>query len=121
MKHTSAFLSLCEAARQNVKEVSVQDAAQLMKEPDTFLVDVREDREWVTGHAAGAVHLGKGIIERDIEVRCPDHAARLLLYCGGGYRSVLAAESLQKMGYTNVVSVAGGYSAWVEAGLPTEH
>lgn len=121
MIHNSAFLNLCESARKNVREVGVAEAARLQNEEGSVLVDVREDREWVTGHASGAVHLGKGIIERDIETRFPALDTPLLLYCGGGYRSALAAETLQKMGYTQVISVAGGYKAWVEAGLPTEH
>jgi rhodanese-related sulfurtransferase len=83
------------------------------------LVDVREDNEWAKGHIAGAVHLGKGVIERDIEPQCPDTNTKLILYCGGGFRSVLVAENLQKMGYTKVESMDGGWRGWLEAGLPT--
>src|SRR5918912_2194956 len=88
--------------------------------PQARLLDVREDNEWQRGHAAGAEHLGRGIIERDIEQRVPDHGAELILYCGGGYRSALAADNLQRMGYTNVYSMAGGWKAWQDAGAPIE-
>ena len=83
-------------------------------------MDVREDSEWAAGHAAGAVHLGKGIIERDIETKAPDHDKKLILYCGGGFRSALAADNLQKMGYKNAISLDGGWRAYSEAGLPVE-
>lgn len=118
MKHSPAFLALCEAARAQVKEVSVQEAATAQKNQEAHLIDVREDREWEAGHAADAKHIAKGVIERDIEQRFPDPGTPLHLYCGGGYRSALAAETLQKMGYTNVASVAGGWKAWTAAGLP---
>ena len=118
-KHSPGFEKLCEDARTRVLEISVQDAAREAKTPGVLLVDVREESEWAAGHAAGAIHLGKGIIERDVEERVPDKATRLLLYCGGGYRSALAADNLQRMGYTNVASVAGGWRAWTEASLPT--
>jgi len=117
-KHSPAFEQLCEDARSRVREVTVADAAREATDPATLLVDVREESEWAAGHAAGAIHLGKGIIERDIEERVPDKGARLLCYCGGGYRSALVADNLQRMGYGNVVSVAGGWRAWNEAGLP---
>lgn len=117
-KHSPGFEKVCADARTRIREVSVQDAAREARTPGVLLVDVREDGEWSAGHASGAVHLGKGILERDVEERVPDKAARLLLYCGGGYRSALAADSLQRMGYTNVASVAGGWRAWNEAGLP---
>ena len=116
-KHSPGFETLCEDARTRIREVSVQDAAREARSAGVLLVDVREESEWAAGHAQGAVHLGKGIIERDVEERVPDKAARLLLYCGG-YRSALAADNLQRMGYTNVASVAGGWRAWHEAGLP---
>jgi len=119
MKHSPAFLALCEAARANVKEVSVQEAAAAQKEQNAHLIDVREDREWEAGHAVGSKHLGKGIIERDIEERFPEKDTPLYLYCGGGFRSALAADTLQKMGYTSVASVAGGWRDWKAAGLPT--
>lgn len=118
-KHSPGFEKLCEDARTRVLEIGVQDAAREAKTPGVLLVDVREESEWAAAHAAGAIHLGKGIIERDVEERVPDKATRLLLYCGGGYRSALAADNLQRMGYTNVASVAGGWRAWTEAGLPT--
>lgn len=117
-KHSPGFEKLCEEARTRVREVSVHDAARESQAAGVLLVDVREESEWAAGHAERALHLGKGIIERDVEERVPDKAARLLLYCGGGYRSALAADNLQRMGYTNVASVAGGWRAWNEAGLP---
>jgi rhodanese-related sulfurtransferase len=91
-----------------------------MHTENLVLIDVREDNEWAAGHAAGAIHLGKGIIERDIETEIPDKSATLVLYCGGGYRSALAADALQKMGYSSAISLDGGWRAWVEAGLPVE-
>ncbi len=119
MAHSPAFQKLVDDARTHVRVVSV-DAARARQTAGARLVDVREDGEWAAGHAAGAEHLGKGVIERDVEARIPDRDAEVLLYCGGGFRSVLAAEALQRMGYTNVASVAGGWRAWTEAGLPTE-
>lgn len=118
-RHSPGFERLCDEARAKINEVSVADAARLAGEPRTLLIDVREESEWAAGHAAGAIHLSKGIIERDIEGRVPDRSTRLLCYCGGGYRSALVAENLQRMGYTDVYSVAGGWRAWCEAGLPT--
>jgi rhodanese-related sulfurtransferase len=117
-KHSPGFEKLCEDARTRVREISVHDAAREAATPGVLLVDVREESEWAAGHAAGAIHLGKGIIERDVEERVPDKHTRLLLYCGGGYRSALAADNLQRMGYDDVVSVAGGWRAWNEAALP---
>ena len=119
MKHSPGFERLCEEVRARIREIDVVEAARLAAEPDTLLIDVREESEWAAGHAAGAVHMGRGVIERDIERLVPDPATRLLLYCGGGYRSALAAENLQRMGYRNVLSVAGGWRAWTTAGLPT--
>lgn len=121
MKHAPGFLAIVDAARPAVTEMTAAEYAALRTagEPHT-LVDVREESEWTAGHAAGAVHLGKGVIERDIENRLPDTAQLLVLYCGGGYRSILAAETIQRMGYTNVRSLAGGWRAWNEAGLPVE-
>jgi rhodanese-related sulfurtransferase len=120
MKHAPGFLKLVEDAKTRVREA---DAHQIMKRLDAgeklILVDVREDGEWARGHVAGAIHLGKGVIERDVEQTIPDHAAPLVLYCGGGFRSALAADNLQKMGYTNVISMDGGWRVWVEAGYPT--
>ena len=120
MAHSSQFLKLVQDAKKNVKETNVADVKRRRDAGETFLlIDVREDNEWSNGHLPGAVHLGKGIIERDIEQKVPDPNAKLILYCGGGFRSALAAENLQKMGYTNVESMDGGWRGWVEAGLPT--
>ena len=119
MNHAPAFRKLVEDARARVREVTAADArARQLR--GAHLVDVREESEWAAGHAAGAAHLGKGVIERDVEGRIPDRDAEVLLYCGGGFRSVLAAEALQRMGYTNVASVEGGWRAWTDAGLPVE-
>ena len=119
VKHSPGFERLCDEARARIREVSVADAVRLAREPGTLLVDVREESEWAAGHAAGAIHLSKGIIERDIETRVPDPRTRLLCYCGGGYRSALVADNLRKMGYDEVYSVAGGWRAWCAAKLPT--
>jgi len=121
MEHTEGFLKLVNSAKSNIREISVSDTKEHMSEnPNAKLVDVREDHEWEAEHAKGAIHLGKGIIERDIERTIPDQTTEIILYCGGGYRSALAAETLQKMGYTNVLSMAGGWKAWRESGAPTE-
>jgi rhodanese-related sulfurtransferase len=120
MAHSAQFLKLVQDAKKNVKETNVADVKRRRDAGEKFLlVDVREDNEWAKGHLPGAVHLGKGIIERDIEQQVPDTGAKVILYCGGGFRSALAAENLQKMGYTNVESMDGGWRGWVEAGLPT--
>jgi rhodanese-related sulfurtransferase len=120
MAHSSQFLKLVQDAKKNVKETNVADVKRRSDAGEKFLlVDVREDNEWANGHLPGAVHLGRGIIERDIVQRVPDTSAKLVLYCGGGFRSAMAAENLQKMGYTNVESMDGGWRSWVEAGLPT--
>jgi rhodanese-related sulfurtransferase len=117
MKHSQGFLDLVNDAKSSVREVTVAETKQRMQEnPPAKLIDVREDNEWNAAHAAGATHLGKGIIERDIENTVPDKNTELILYCGGGYRSALAADVLQRMGYTNVFSMAGGWKAWKEAG-----
>jgi len=119
MKHTEGFLTLVNDAKSRIREVTVAETQQRMKENShAKLIDVREDNEWEAAHAAGATHLGKGIIERDIETTVPDKNTELILYCGGGYRSALAADALQKMGYTNVFSMAGGWKAWKEEGGP---
>jgi rhodanese-related sulfurtransferase len=121
MKHTEGFLNLVNDAKSRVREVSVAETKQRLRENDRAkLVDVREDNEWEAAHAKGAIHLGKGIIERDIETTVPDKSTELVLYCGGGYRSALAADALQKMGYTNVFSMAGGWKAWKESGAETD-
>ncbi len=119
MHHSPGFLRVVDAARPRVREATVADVRALQERGARFhLIDVREDHEWARGHARGAEHLGRGILERDVETRYPDHGAPLVLYCGGGYRSILAADVLQTMGYTHVASMAGGWRAWTEAGLP---
>lgn len=121
MKHSEGFLRIVDDARSRIKEVTVEEARERLKaNTRARLLDVREDNEWEAGHASGAEHLGKGIIERDIEGRVPDKDTELILYCGGGYRSALAAAALQKMGYRNVYSMAGGWRAWKEASAPVE-
>jgi rhodanese-related sulfurtransferase len=119
MKHTEGFLKLVDDARSRVREVNV---AQTLERTGhgARLIDVREDHEWQRGHARGAEHMGRGIIERDIEREVPNHNAELILYCGGGYRSALACDNLQRMGYTNVYSLAGGWKAWQDAAAPVE-
>ena len=119
MKHTEGFLKIVDDAKSRVREIDVAGALERAK-AGARLVDVREDNEWERGHAAGAEHMGRGVIERDIEQAVPDHDAELILYCGGGYRSALAADNLQRMGYTNVYSLAGGWKAWKDAGAPLE-
>jgi rhodanese-related sulfurtransferase len=120
MQHSAAFVAIVDDAKSRVKEVTVaQTLDRLATNPKAVLIDVREDSEWAAGHASAAKHLGKGIIERDIEAAVPDHATEVILYCGGGFRSALAGDALQKMGYTNVFSMAGGWRAWNEAGAPT--
>jgi rhodanese-related sulfurtransferase len=117
MKHSEGFLKLVNDAKSRIREVTVAETEQRRaRNPKAKLIDVREDNEWTAAHAAGAIHLGKGVIERDIEVTVPDKATELILYCGGGYRSALAVASLQQMGYTNVFSMGGGWKAWQEAG-----
>ena len=121
MKHSEGFLKVVNDAKTRVKEVTVAETRERLNEnSDARLIDVREDNEWEAAHAAGAIHLGKGIIERDIETTAPDKSTELILYCGGGYRSALAADVLQTMGYTNVYSMAGGWKAWKESGAPVE-
>src|SRR6476620_2221587 len=112
-QHSSRFLKIVENAKQHVREVSVDDVKAKLDRGEQFvLVDVREESEWAKGHLPGAIHLGKGIIERDIETKVPDANQEIILYCGGGYRSALAAENLQKMGYRNVKSMDGGWRGW---------
>jgi rhodanese-related sulfurtransferase len=122
MKHNPGFLKLVDAARARVKECTVAQAnARLDRGEVLHFLDVREDHEFAKDHAKGAHHLGKGIIERDVETRIPNTEEAILLYCGGGYRSVLAADALRQMGYTNVMSMDGGIKAWRDAGYPMEH
>jgi rhodanese-related sulfurtransferase len=119
--HSPEFVALVDDAKQRVREIEVDEVLARQRAGDRFLlVDVREDREWEAGHAAGATHLGRGVIERDIRRAVPDKATPLVLYCGGGFRSALAADNLQRMGYTEVRSLAGGWSAWQARGGPTE-
>jgi rhodanese-related sulfurtransferase len=121
MKHSPGFLAIVEAAKQVIRETTVAEIAARRARGDTFhFVDVREDDEWRAGHAPGAIHIGKGVIERDIETKLPGKDDEIVLYCGGGFRSALAAEALQKMGYTKVISMDGGMRGWRDAGLPEE-
>jgi rhodanese-related sulfurtransferase len=117
--HSPGFLAIVDEAKTRVREISVAETLSAIAS-DARLIDVREDHEWEASHAQGAEHLGKGIIERDIETLVPDKDDYLILYCGGGFRAALAADSLQKMGYTNVCSMAGGWRAWLAAGAPIE-
>ncbi len=117
--HNPGFLNLVNDAKKHIKQVDIQEYKK-MPGDGHVLIDVREDREWTDGHAAGAIHLSKGVIERDIESEIPDKSTTMVLYCGGGYRSALAALELQKMGYTNAISLDGGWRAWNQAGLPIE-
>jgi rhodanese-related sulfurtransferase len=119
VQHAPKFLKLVEDARARVREVTVDDVQRLLASGQCpQLVDVREESEWAKDHLPGAVHLGRGILERDIEARFPDPGTELILYCGGGYRSALAADNLQKMGYLRVASLDGGIRLWRERGLP---
>jgi rhodanese-related sulfurtransferase len=120
-QHSPAFLALVDDAKRRVCQTTIPELRRRLEAKEGFhLVDVREDHEWTAGHIPGAVHLSKGIIERDIEEKVPNREAEILLYCGGGFRSALVADNLQKMGYRNVVSVDGGWRGWVGAGLPVE-
>jgi rhodanese-related sulfurtransferase len=121
MQHSEGYLKLVDDARTRIRELSVEETrARLKANAGAKLIDVREDNEWEKGHAVAATHMGRGIIERDIEREHPDKDAELILYCGGGFRSALAADYLQRMGYRNVFSMAGGWKAWKDAGAPTE-
>ncbi len=121
MQHAQGFLKLVNDAKTRVKETNVAETKKWMDAGEKFhLVDVREESEWARGHLPGAVWMGKGIIERDIETKIPDKNAKIVLYCGGGFRSALAGDNLQKMGYTNVISMDGGWRGWTEAGFPTQ-
>ena len=119
MHHSPAFLKLVQDAKSRVKETTVDESKNRLDRGDKFvLIDVREESEFAKDHLPGAVHLGKGIIERDIETKVPDLTAELVLYCGGGFRSALAADNLQKMGYRNVLSMDGGIREWREKKYP---
>ena len=118
-QHSPGFLAVVANAKSRVKEINIEQLQQLTS--PYLLIDVREDREWQNGHLPNAVHIGKGVIERDIEVAVTDKSTPLVLYCGGGFRSALAGDVLQLMGYSDVLSLAGGYTGWVNAGLPLAH
>lgn len=121
MKHSEGFLKLVNDSKTRIREVTVEETRRRLTDSEAKLIDVREDDEWRAAHAMGAIHLGKGIIERDIELAVPDKNAELILYCGGGFRSALAADALQKMGYTNVFSLIGGWKAWKAEGGEIEN
>jgi len=121
MRHNPGFLKLVEEAKKHTKECTIAEVKAKLDRGERFhFIDVREDNEFATDHAKGAVHLGRGILERDVETVIPDKHAEIVLYCGGGFRSALAADNLRKMGYTNVSSMDGGIRAWREAGYPIE-
>ncbi len=121
MKHAPGFLAIVNDAKSRVAETDVAGVHALRQAGEPFfLVDVREDREWAAGHLPGAIHIGRGVLERDVEAKIPAKDAKIVLYCGGGFRSALAADNLQKMGYTNVISMDGGFRAWTDAGNPIE-
>ncbi len=120
-KHSPGFLKIVNEVKPRIRETTVDAVKQKLDRGERFhLVDVREDSEWAAGHLPKAEHIGKGVIERDIETKIPDTSAEIILYCGGGFRSALAADNLQRMGYTNVISMDGGFRGWKDAGLPLE-
>ena len=121
MAHNPEFLKLVNDAKSRVRETDINGYKKMLADGERLLlVDTREESEWAAGHAAGALHLSKGIIERDIEAKVPDKKTHMVLYCGGGFRSALAADALQKMGYANVISLDGGWRAWQQSGMPIE-
>ncbi len=118
-QHAPSFLKIVNDAKTRIKECTIDEMRARQARGETFLlVDVREESEWAAGHIPGAIHLGKGVIERDVEAKISDKSSTLVLYCGGGFRSALAADNLQKMGYTSVISMDGGMRGWKEKGLP---
>ncbi|HJQ11532.1 MAG TPA: rhodanese-like domain-containing protein [Gemmatimonadaceae bacterium] len=119
MKHSPGFLKLVEDAKSRVREISVEDTRSKLGS-GAHVIDVREESEWAAGHIKGAEYMGRGVLERDIENKIPDKNAEVILYCGGGFRSALAADNLQKMGYQKVSSMAGGWREWQGKGLPTD-
>jgi rhodanese-related sulfurtransferase len=121
MKHSPRFLKLVEGVKTRIRETDTHDVKRRLEAGERFyLVDVREESEWSRGHLPGAIHLSKGVVERDIEKTIADTSAHIVLYCGGGFRSALVADALQQMGYSNVSSMDGGWSGWCDAGYPTE-
>ena len=121
MAHNPGFLKLVDDAKSRVKQVDIEGYKKMVAAREAHvLVDTREESEWTAGHVKGALHLSKGVIERDVETKVPDKSAKLVLYCGGGFRSALVADNLQKMGYTNAISLDGGWRALKESGLPLE-
>ena len=120
MDHSPGFLKLVAETKPRVREISVSETRAKLEQAKAKVIDVREESEWAAGHARGAQHIGKGVLERDIEKKIPDRGAEIILYCGGGFRSVLAADVLQRMGYTNVASMAGGWRGWQDAAGPVE-
>jgi len=122
MSHNPAFLHIVNDAKTRIQEIDINGYKKMLAAGEKpVLVDTREESEWAAGHAKGAVHLSKGVIERDVETKIPDKNTKMVLYCGGGFRSALAADNLQKMGYTSVISLDGGWRAYTQAGLPVEH
>ena len=121
MSHSPEFLKIVDDAKSRIKQTDVPAVlARVKKGEKLLLVDVREDNEWVKGRIVGSIHIGKGVIERDVEAAIPNKKSEIILYCGGGFRSALSADNMQKMGYTNVISMDGGWRNWVEAGGPIE-
>jgi len=121
MTHSPEFLKLVNDAKTRIRETDIAGYKKMLAQGEkVLLIDTREESEWAAGHAAGALHLSKGIIERDIEAKVPDKQTPMVLYCGGGFRSALAADNLQKMGYQNAISLDGGWRAWQQSGLPVE-
>jgi rhodanese-related sulfurtransferase len=120
VNHSPEFLALVDGVKSRIREVSAEDARRKLSSGKARAIDVREDNEWAASHVAGAEHMGRGVIERDIVEKIPDKSTELILYCGGGFRSALAADNLTKMGYKNVYSMAGGWRAWEAAGGPME-
>ncbi len=121
MAHTEGFLRVVNESKTRIRETTPEEVKRRLDAGESFhLVDVREESEWAAGRAKGAIHIGKGVIERDVETKIPDKSATLILYCGGGFRSALAADMLQRMGYTNVLSMDGGIRAWRELGYPED-
>ena len=116
MKHSPGFLKLVEDAKSRIRQISVEETRKKLDSGSARVIDVREESEWAAGHVRGAEYMGRGVLERDVEQRIPDHSAELILYCGGGFRSALSADNLQRMGYTNVASMAGGWREWKASG-----